>query len=354
MISNCGHDENGKGRNGQAGDQTSTEYCVRTWWDDKWDCVLRHPDSNVRAKIAELATNAANNNMIGYDQNQRLTFYNELKKVNWQPQNIKTPCESDCSASTSAVIIATGYILGVEALKNVSPSLTTFIMKKALINAGFKCLEASTYLRSQDYLLPGDILLNQKSHVAINLTAGAKAVENTHPVTPVGDTYTVVKDDTLSKIGEKLGIDWKQIAAINGITEPYVIHIGQVLKLNGTSNISTNITYTVQKGDTLSKIGANLGLDWKSIANINNIPAPYVIHIGQVLKLDGATQNNSYKVKVIAKRGLNVRTAPVNGKVLLALPYGTEVTVTKEANGWGYINHGGKSGWICLEYMSRV
>lgn len=47
-------------------------------------------------------------------------------------------------------------------------------------------------------------------------------------------------------------------------------------------------TYTVQKGDTLSKIGSKTGVDWKKIAEYNSIKTPYVIRPGQVLKLTSA------------------------------------------------------------------
>ncbi len=50
---------------------------------------------------------------------------------------------------------------------------------------------------------------------------------------PSGDTYTVQKGDCLSVIGAKLGLDWRDIAAVNGITEPYTIYAGQVLQLSG-------------------------------------------------------------------------------------------------------------------------
>lgn len=50
--------------------------------------------------------------------------------------------------------------------------------------------------------------------------------------------------------------------------------------------ISSNAkTYTVVKGDTLSKIGAKTGVAWKTIANLNNIKFPYLVRVGQVLKL---------------------------------------------------------------------
>lgn len=49
--------------------------------------------------------------------------------------------------------------------------------------------------------------------------------------------------------------------------------------INGKSR-----TYTVKSGDTLSGIGAKLGVSWKDIASKNGIPAPYTIYPGQKLK----------------------------------------------------------------------
>ncbi len=42
--------------------------------------------------------------------------------------------------------------------------------------------------------------------------------------------YTVVSGDTLSGIGQKLGVNWKTIASLNGISSPYTIYPGQKLK----------------------------------------------------------------------------------------------------------------------------
>ena len=44
-------------------------------------------------------------------------------------------------------------------------------------------------------------------------------------------TYTVVAGDSLSKIGSKLGVPWREIAAANGIKSPWIIHPGQVLTI---------------------------------------------------------------------------------------------------------------------------
>lgn len=47
-------------------------------------------------------------------------------------------------------------------------------------------------------------------------------------------TYTVRPNDTLSKIGHRLDIPWREIADLNGIRSPYTIHPGDVLRLPGS------------------------------------------------------------------------------------------------------------------------
>lgn len=48
---------------------------------------------------------------------------------------------------------------------------------------------------------------------------------------------------------------------------------------------SKELYYVVEKGDYLTKIGKKLGVDWKQIASLNNIKFPYIIHPGQKLKI---------------------------------------------------------------------
>ncbi|MFJ7250751.1 LysM peptidoglycan-binding domain-containing protein [Kitasatospora sp. NPDC098652] len=96
-----------------------------------------------------------------------------------------------------------------------------------------------------------------------------------------GGTYTVRSGDTLSEIGQRLGIDWHKIAEANGLRSPYVLQIGQRLTLPGAGST----TYTVRSGDSLSVIGARLGVSWQRIAEANGIRAPYVITPGQTLRI---------------------------------------------------------------------
>lgn len=107
-----------------------------------------------------------------------------------------------------------------------------------------------------------------------------------------GGTYSVKKGDTLSGIGTNTGTDWRAIAQINGITAPYVIYPNEVLTLPGGAVLNgsgtATVRYTVASGDTLSAIGTKFGVDYHTIAQINGISDPNKIYAGQVLVISGS------------------------------------------------------------------
>lgn len=104
-------------------------------------------------------------------------------------------------------------------------------------------------------------------------------------------TYKVKRGDCLYTIGKKSGVNWRTIASLNGIKSPYLLHIGQVLKLSGTAAKSSKAVkstvkaYTVKRGDCLYNIAKKYGKSYKTIAAENGIKAPYLIHPGQKLKI---------------------------------------------------------------------
>lgn len=98
-------------------------------------------------------------------------------------------------------------------------------------------------------------------------------------------TYTVQKGDTLSKIASKYGTTYQELAKLNNIANPNLIYAGQVLKIKGSTQESTYIVYTVQRGDTLSKIASRYGTTYQKIAKDNGISNPNLIYAGQVLKI---------------------------------------------------------------------
>lgn len=88
--------------------------------------------------------------------------------------------------------------------------------------------------------------------------------------------------DSLSKIGQRYQTDWREIASLNGLEAPYRIYAGDTLLLPEDAVIQPE-TYTVQTGDTLGKIAAKLGMDWRIMAGQLGIEAPYTIYVGEVL-----------------------------------------------------------------------
>jgi LysM repeat protein len=121
-------------------------------------------------------------------------------------------------------------------------------------------------------------------------------------------TYTVKRGDHLMQIARNLGLNWRAIAELNGIKSPYILYPGQVLKLPGAdagspppplpdekeskpekkkneTKSSSGKTYTIQKGDWLYALAREFGINWQTLASLNKITYPYVIHPGQVLKL---------------------------------------------------------------------
>lgn len=172
MIANCGHDEHNEFHSGTSGDQTGKEWQIKPWYNGKWDVVLRYPDEKVRDLLAKLSTEAAKNNLIGYDQWQRQTYWEALKKVDFDPARISTPCEADCSSGVCANIKAAGCLLKIKKLEDVYEYLRTATMRRPLEEAGFMALTNERYLTSDRYLLRGDILLRTGHHVTTNITNG--------------------------------------------------------------------------------------------------------------------------------------------------------------------------------------
>ena len=99
-----------------------------------------------------------------------------------------------------------------------------------------------------------------------------------------GASYTVRSGDTLSGIGQAFGVSWRDIAAANGIANPNVIHPGQVLSIPGASATGGS-TYEVRRGDTLSGIADRFGTTYQNLAALNGIPNPNIIQVGQIIRL---------------------------------------------------------------------
>ena len=128
-----------------------------------------------------------------------------------------------------------------------------------------------------------------------------------------GIYYTVESGDTLSKIANEYGTTVQELAQINNIENPNLIYPGQILRILTNSTVhgsetrgTGSITYTVQRGNTLSQIANAYGVTVNHIVEMNGIQNPNLIYPGEKLRitqsvnttLNPVLQNNYYTVQV--------------------------------------------------------
>ena len=101
---------------------------------------------------------------------------------------------------------------------------------------------------------------------------------------PATSTYTVRSGDTLSSIASKFGTSYQALASLNGISNPNLIYVGQVLRVSGSASAGS-VYYTVRAGDNLSAIASRYGTSYQSIASLNGLANPNLIYAGQTLKI---------------------------------------------------------------------
>ena len=98
------------------------------------------------------------------------------------------------------------------------------------------------------------------------------------PTVQQSGSYTVQPGDTLSGIAAQYGTTYQQLAALNGISNPNYIYVGQVLKLTGQGQSAPqNVSYHIaQWGDTLSCMAAQYGTTVESIQALNGLSSDLI------------------------------------------------------------------------------
>ena len=128
--------------------------------------------------------------------------------------------------------------------------------------------------------------------VAAASSHNASSVRNDSP-----DVYRVRSGDTLSEIAAAHGVSLPSLLRANPqILHPDMIHPGQAVNIpSGRSGgaEAAPATYTVQRGDTLSRIGERFGVDWRILAQVNGLSDPDLIRPGQRLQLGAADSGGS-------------------------------------------------------------
>ena len=210
MIGHASIDENGKASGGQAGDQTGKEVCIRTWYSGNWDVLIRPKSSALAEKMAQICEWICNSNLVGYDQSQRNTLYDELEKLNWNYKALATKCETDCSALMGTCAKAAGS----NVQRVYGNCCYTGNQQQLFLNTGdFVAYTDSKYLTSNQYVKRGDILLRTSGHTAMVLSNGPLSGEANTPTTIVTSSNPYNMPLIMLKQGNKgQGVSWVQYA----------------------------------------------------------------------------------------------------------------------------------------------
>lgn len=145
----------------------------------------------------------------------------------------------------------------------------------------------------------------------LSKTLPSKQAQKTAQKTTTQDTYKVVSGDTLSKIAQKYGTSYQQIMSLNNLSST-MIYPGQTLQVSGSKQQTTTNnqptaskpanttsgTYTVAKGDTLSKIAQAHNTTYTQLMETNNLSST-MIYVGQTLKVRGTSTSQAPSNQVV-------------------------------------------------------
>ncbi|MFC1960184.1 LysM peptidoglycan-binding domain-containing protein [Chloroflexota bacterium] len=106
-------------------------------------------------------------------------------------------------------------------------------------------------------------------------------------------TYTVQPGDTLSRIATSYNTTVDALIQLNGIVNPNLIVVGQELKVPATSQPTPPVvqppvqpqTHVVQPGENLYRISLRYGVSLEALAQANGIANVNHIYVGQVLAI---------------------------------------------------------------------
>jgi LysM repeat protein len=108
-----------------------------------------------------------------------------------------------------------------------------------------------------------------------------------------GSYYTVRYGDTLARIASRYGVSLYTLMSCNRIKNANLIWSGMRLLVPGKSPIPNpppppppaTKWYRVVRGDTVSRIAARFGVSTWQIIRLNGLRFPYIIYVGQWLRI---------------------------------------------------------------------
>ena len=105
--------------------------------------------------------------------------------------------------------------------------------------------------------------------------------------------YVVESGDTLGDIARAHDVSIQEIAEANGIDNPDLIRVGQILVIPGSQGGGGSAIHVVAAGDTLADIAAHFGTTVAALVETNQLSDPDLLRVGQELTLPVAGNNNA-------------------------------------------------------------
>lgn len=300
MIGHATGDEKGGASGGAAGDQTGREVCIQKWYSSGsgWNFVLRPKSPIIAEKMAAACEWICASNLVGYDQSQRNTLYNELEKLNWDYKKLTTKCETDCSAFMGTCAkIAGSNVQRVYGNCCYTGNQVDLFMK----TGDFIKLTDPKYLNQSTYLQRGDVLVRHNPITNGGHTAMVLGWKEDGVITPISTinngslTKTQIKamqayynttadgqwGPNSTKAAGGLGADeaWKKYsAAVPGDIDFGTGYICRKIPLSKIEKIQyyTNTSKTKTLDIIMQETGADYGINgvlydmrtWKPCENI--------------------------------------------------------------------------------------
>lgn len=114
-------------------------------------------------------------------------------------------------------------------------SLASFLLSwkvlgnQAVIVQGYKCADCGSGL-STVTPIPDSTLITTTPTPESSLVTSTPIADSSQ-VNKVPKNYTVQRGEYLILLAKRFGLDWRKLAELNNLTNPWVIHPGQVIKL---------------------------------------------------------------------------------------------------------------------------
>ncbi|OGV75539.1 MAG: peptidase M23 [Methylotenera sp. RIFCSPLOWO2_02_FULL_45_14] len=134
------------------------------------------------------------------------------------------------------------------------------------------------------------------------------------------DTYLVKKGDTLFSIGLEYGYDYKEIAQLNDIKAPYIIKIGQILKFSTLKDKPTNVENKAVQENTDGVTTYPIGTE-PSAAATNTPPiTPQVIALSEPKAIREPYSDDAFKKPLPVAKPENEKIISVTKPVATSTP----------------------------------